>query len=39
MAKYVDGFVLVIPKDKVAEYQKKAEDGRDSWINSNSKSK
>lgn len=32
MAKYVDGFVLVVPKDKEAEYQKMAEDGRDSWI-------
>ncbi len=32
MAKYVDGFVLVIPKGKEAEYQKMAEDGRDSWM-------
>lgn len=32
MAKYVDGFVLVIPKGKEAEYQKMAEEGRDSWI-------
>ncbi len=32
MAKYVDGFVLVVPKDKEAEYQKMAEDGRDSWM-------
>lgn len=32
MPKYVDGFVLVIPKDKVAEYKKMAEDGRDSWM-------
>jgi uncharacterized protein YbaA (DUF1428 family) len=32
MGKYVDGFVLVIPKGKEAEYQKMAEMGRDSWM-------
>jgi uncharacterized protein YbaA (DUF1428 family) len=32
MAKYVDGFVLVVPKDKVGEYKKMAEMGRDSWM-------
>lgn len=32
MAKYVDGFVLVVPKGKEAEYQKIAEMGRDSWM-------
>ena len=32
MAKYVDGFVLVIPNDKVAEYTKMAEEGRNSWM-------
>ncbi len=32
MAKYVDGFVLVIPKGKEDEYQKMAEMGRDSWM-------
>lgn len=32
MAKYVDGFVMVIPKGKEAEYQKMAEEGRDSWM-------
>ena len=32
MAKYVDGFVLVIPKGKEAEYQAMAEMGRDSWM-------
>lgn len=32
MAKYVDGFVLVVPKDKVEEYKKMAEMGRDSWM-------
>jgi len=28
----VDGFVLVVPKDKAEEYKKMAEDGRDTWI-------
>lgn len=32
MSKYVDGFVLVVPNGKEAEYQKMAEMGRDSWI-------
>lgn len=32
MAKYVDGFVLVVPKGKEAEYQAMAEQGRDSWM-------
>jgi len=32
MAKYVDGFVLVVPKDKTEEYRKMAEMGRDSWM-------
>jgi uncharacterized protein YbaA (DUF1428 family) len=32
MAKYVDGFVLVVPKGKEDEYQKMAEGGRDSWM-------
>lgn len=32
MSKYVDGFVLVVPKGKTEEYKKMAEDGRDSWI-------
>lgn len=32
MSKYVDGFVLVVPKDKVEEYKKMAEGGRDSWM-------
>lgn len=32
MAKYVDGFVLVIPKGKEAEYEEMARMGRDSWI-------
>ena len=29
---YVDGFLLVVPKDKQADYQKMAEEGRDSWM-------
>lgn len=32
MAKYVDGFVLVVPIGKAQEYKKMAEEGRDSWI-------
>lgn len=32
MSKYVDGFVLVVPKGKEADYQKMAEMGRDSWM-------
>lgn len=32
MAKYVDGFVLVVPKDKVEEYTKMAFEGRDMWM-------
>lgn len=32
MAKYVDGFVLVVPKDKIEEYKKMAELGRDTWM-------
>ncbi len=32
MSKYIDGFVLVIPKGKEAEYEKMAQMGRDSWM-------
>ncbi|HJQ09044.1 MAG TPA: DUF1428 domain-containing protein [Candidatus Saccharimonadales bacterium] len=32
MSKYVDGFVLVVPKGKAEEYRKMAEEGRESWI-------
>ena len=32
MAKYVDGFLLVVPKDKVQDYKKMAQGGRDSWM-------
>ena len=30
--KYVDGFLLVVPKDKVEEYKKMAAEGRDAWM-------
>jgi uncharacterized protein YbaA (DUF1428 family) len=32
MAKYVDGYVLVVPKDKAEEYKKMSEIGRDTWM-------
>lgn len=32
MAKYIDGFVLVVPNGKEAAYQKMAEEGRDLWM-------
>lgn len=32
MAKYVDGFVLVVPRGKEAEYEEMAKMGRDSWM-------
>ena len=32
MAKYVDGFVLVVPRDKVQEYTDMATEGRDMWM-------
>ena len=32
MKKYVDGFLLVIPKNKVEEYKKMAIMGRDAWM-------
>lgn len=32
MGKYVDGFVLVIPRGKEAEYEEMAKMGRDSWM-------
>lgn len=34
MAKYVDGFVLVVPKDRSEEYEKMAKEGRDLWMRS-----
>jgi uncharacterized protein YbaA (DUF1428 family) len=32
MGKYVDGFVLVVPKGREAEYEKMATMGRDAWM-------
>ncbi len=32
MAKYVDGFLLVVPTKKTEEYKKMAEGGRDIWM-------
>lgn len=32
MAKYIDGFVLVVPKGKEVEYEEMAKMGRDSWM-------
>ena len=32
MAKYLDGFVFVVPKDKIAEYKKMAEEGARIWM-------
>lgn len=31
MAKYVDGFVLVVPNDKAEDYKKMAKEGAESW--------
>jgi uncharacterized protein YbaA (DUF1428 family) len=30
--KYVDGFVVVVPKDKIDEYKKMAQGGADMWM-------
>lgn len=32
MAKYVDGFVFVVPKNKLAEYRKMAQWGKKMWM-------
>lgn len=32
MAKYVDGFVLVVPNAKAEQYRKMAEEGREIWM-------
>lgn len=32
MGKYVDGFILVVPKGKESEYEDMARQGRDSWM-------
>lgn len=29
---YIDAFVLVVQKDKIAAYKKMAKEGRDSWL-------
>ena len=31
MGKYVDGFVLVVPKNKIEEYKKMAKEGAQMW--------
>ena len=33
-SKYVDGFVLVVPKKKIAVYKKMAESGKKMWLKS-----
>lgn len=30
--KYVDGFLLVVPKDKITEYKKMAQMGKEVWM-------
>ena len=32
MAKYVDGFILVVPKGKEEKYKIMAEEGREAWM-------
>ncbi len=32
MSKYVDGFVIVVPKDKEDDYRQMAEQGRAMWV-------
>lgn len=32
MGKYIDGFVLLVPKGREDDYRKMAEEGRDVWI-------
>jgi uncharacterized protein YbaA (DUF1428 family) len=32
LAKYVDGYVIVVPKDKTEEYKKMAEGGKEVWM-------
>lgn len=32
MEKYVDGFVLVVPRDRAEDYRKMAMGGRDMWM-------
>ena len=30
--RYVDGFLIVVPKDNLADYRRMAEEGRDVWM-------
>jgi uncharacterized protein YbaA (DUF1428 family) len=32
IGKYVDGFVLVVPKETIKEYQEMAENGKEMWM-------
>lgn len=32
MSKYIDGFVMIVPKDKEDDYKKMAEEGREVWM-------
>jgi len=32
MSKYIDGYILIVPKGKTEEYRKMAEQGRDAWM-------
>lgn len=32
MAKYLDGFVIVVPKDRVDDYKKMAQEGAEMWM-------
>lgn len=32
MSKYLDGFVLIVPNDKLEEYKEMAKGGRDVWM-------
>lgn len=32
MPKYVDGYVLIVPKDKADDYRKMAEMGKETWL-------
>ena len=32
LGKYVDGFVLVVPKNKTDDYRKMAEEGKNTWM-------
>lgn len=32
MSKYIDGFILVVPKGKAEDYKKMAEEGKASWL-------